>query len=115
MSRPPCWRWSRYSARSAASLPKKSSSYRRGSSMWWPERRAARGRVLGPIAALAIAGLTAGCSQPLYGDRSLTGTPVIRGAMAQVDVAQIDATAGTALARLAVEVRNELLYGLTGG
>ena len=64
---------------------------------------------------LLIAGLTAGCFTPLYGERSLTGTPALRSAMAQVDVAQIDGPPGTALARLAVEVRNELLFGLTGG
>ena len=71
--------------------------------------------MLGPAAALLIAALTAGCFTPLYGERSLTGTPALRSAMAQVDVAQIDGPPGTALARLAVEVRNELLFGLTGG
>jgi LPS-assembly lipoprotein len=73
------------------------------------------GKMLRLVAALAIAGLTAGCFHPLYGERSLTGTPAIRGAMAQIDIAQIEATPGTALARLAVEVRNELSFGLTGG
>ena len=71
--------------------------------------------MLRPAAALLIAALTAGCFTPLYGERSLTGTPALRSAMAQVDVAQIDGPPGTALARLAVEVRNELLFGLTGG
>lgn len=66
-------------------------------------------------AVFLIAGLTAGCFTPLYGERSLTGTPALRTAMAQVDVAQIEGTSGTAMARLAVEVRNELLFGLTGG
>jgi LPS-assembly lipoprotein len=76
----------------------------------------AKGRGAARLAAtLLIAGLTAGCFQPLYGERSLTGTPALRSAMAQIDVSQIDAAAGTSLARLAVEVRNELLFGLTGG
>lgn len=83
--------------------------------MWSRENLAAQSRILRSIAALLVAGLTAGCFQPLYGERSLTGTPALRTAMAQVDVAQIEGTPGTALARLAVEVRNELLFGLTGG
>src|SRR6266540_5335918 len=73
------------------------------------------GRLLRLLAALLLAGLTAACFQPLYGEHSLTGGPGLRGVMARVDIAQIEATPGTALARLAVEVRNELQFGLTGG
>jgi LPS-assembly lipoprotein len=39
----------------------------------------------------------------------------LRGALSRVDVAQIDAPKGTDEARLAVEIRNALIYGLTGG
>jgi LPS-assembly lipoprotein len=64
---------------------------------------------------LAIAGAVAGCFQPLYGERSVTGGPGIREAMSSIDVVQIAAPDGTSLSRLAVEVRNELVFGLTGG
>jgi LPS-assembly lipoprotein len=59
--------------------------------------------------------LAAGCFQPLYAERTLTGEPSLRAAFKGIDVAQIDAPGGSALARLAVEVRNALLFDLTGG
>jgi LPS-assembly lipoprotein len=60
---------------------------------------------------LALAALTAGCFQPLYGDRSATGGPGIKSALAGVDVQQIVAANGTPESRLAVELRNKLLFG----
>ena len=82
--------------------------------MWSPERAASR--FLFRLAGVLLAGgLVAGCFQPLYGERSLTGGPVLREALAGVQIAQVDAPAGTALARLAVEMRNELSFLLTGG
>jgi LPS-assembly lipoprotein len=62
-----------------------------------------------------LAGLVAGCFQPLYGERSLAGGPGINDALAAVDVSQIVAPNGTPLSRIAVETRNQLLFGLTGG
>ena len=56
---------------------------------------------------LAIAATTAGCFQPLYGDRSTVGGPNIKTALAGVDVMQIPAANGTPESRLAVEVRNK--------
>ena len=61
-----------------------------------------------------VAGLTAGCFQPLYGERGVGG-PAVQSALASVDVMQIVAPPGTPQARLAVELRNELTYLLTGG
>jgi LPS-assembly lipoprotein len=55
---------------------------------------------------LAVAG--GGCFQPLYGDRSLTGGPSVRDAMRDVEVAAIDGRVGQ-------EVRNDLIFELTGG
>jgi LPS-assembly lipoprotein len=78
---------------------------------WFDTTRIARS-----LAALALAGLTAGCFQPLYADRP---TPVggvgLAGQLSAVDVAPIDAPGGSRLARVTVGVRNELIYGLTGG
>jgi LPS-assembly lipoprotein len=68
------------------------------------------------VAALALAGLTAGCFQPLYGDRALVGSSSGVGAkLGDVDIAPIDSPNGTRLARVGVNLRNELIFGLTGG
>jgi LPS-assembly lipoprotein len=77
--------------------------------MWWP--KTARF-----VAVLALAGLTAGCFQPLYGDRAMVGGSSGVGArMSGVDVLPIDAPNGSRIARVGVDVRNELIYDLTGG
>jgi LPS-assembly lipoprotein len=73
------------------------------------------GRYLRAAAALAIAALAGGCFQPLYGEQSPTGGPVLRDQLSAVDVLQIDTPKGTDEARLAVEIRNALLYDFTGG
>ena len=74
------------------------------------------GRFVALGLAFASAGLTAGCFQPLYGTASaVSGGPAVSQAMATVDVEQIDAPNGTAEARLGNEVRNTLIFGLTGG
>ena len=68
------------------------------------------------LATLALAGLTAGCFQPLYGTQSPTGGKAgIGDKMSAVEVAPIVAPNGTRLARVSVSVRNELMYQLTGG
>jgi LPS-assembly lipoprotein len=81
--------------------------------MWW--RREVAGKYLRAAAALAVAALAAGCFQPLYGERSPTGGQILRDQLSAVDVLQIDAPKGTDEARLAVEIRNALLYDFTGG
>jgi LPS-assembly lipoprotein len=83
--------------------------------MWWLEPRALL-RLAWRLAGVCAAGaMMAGCFQPLYGNASLTGTPAVATAMATVDVNQIAAPNGTPLSRIAVEVRNKLLFHLTGG
>lgn len=79
--------------------------------MWWSSRLT---RVAG---ALALAGLTAGCFQPLYGTQaSIEGTgPGIKDKLSSVEVVPIDVPNGTRLSRVGVEVRNDLIFGLTGG
>ncbi len=68
------------------------------------------------VAALGLAGLLAGCFQPLYGDKATVGGgAALRDKLASVEVAQIPAPNGTSLSRISVGVRNDLLYDLTGG
>ena len=81
--------------------------------MWWHDTAIARLPRL--AAALAVAALAGGCFQPLYGERSPTGGPVLRDQLSAVDVLQIEAPKGTDESRLAVEIRNALLFDLTGG
>jgi LPS-assembly lipoprotein len=83
--------------------------------MWWHRHRNAAGRWAGFAMALAAAGLLAGCFQPLYGERSVTGGAGVRERMSSVDVSQITAPNGTPEARLAVQVRNAVIFEMTGG
>ena len=66
-------------------------------------------------AAVGFGALVAGCFQPLYGDFSVNGSPVLREQLSAVNVLQIEAPKGSDEARLAVEIRNALLFDLTGG
>ena len=67
------------------------------------------------VAAFAAAGLLAGCFQPLYGDHSIGAGPSIKAALGSVDVSQIPAPSGSPEARIAVDIRNQLMFNLTGG
>jgi LPS-assembly lipoprotein len=68
------------------------------------------------LLALALAGLTAGCFQPLYGTQSpIGGNAGVGDRLSAVEVAPIAAPNGTRLSRVGVNVRNELIYQLTGG
>jgi LPS-assembly lipoprotein len=82
--------------------------------MWWDELPASR-LCFRLAVVLAIAGLTAGCFQPLYAEKTLTGEPGLKEVMSTVDVAQIPAPNGTPLSRIAVAVRNDLIFETTGG
>jgi LPS-assembly lipoprotein len=59
--------------------------------------------------------LPAGCFQPVYGDHSIGAGPNIRAALGSVDVSQIPAPNGTPESRIAVDIRNSLVFYLTGG
>jgi LPS-assembly lipoprotein len=82
--------------------------------MWWPDLHATRLIRLLPV--FAIAGLTAGCFQPLYGEHSINGgSESVAQAMRAVDVPEIKTPRGTRIDRVGFEGRNDLIYGLTGG
>jgi LPS-assembly lipoprotein len=67
------------------------------------------------LLALALAGLTAGCYEPLYGNKSVVGGSAVGDKLSAVEVAPIASPNGTRLARVGGEVRNELIFQLTGG
>jgi LPS-assembly lipoprotein len=83
--------------------------------MWSPDHRAAFARLFRAALAIGSAAMLAACFQPLYGQPPLSGAPNLENALAAVDVQQIDAPRGSAEARIAVELRNALLFNLTGG
>jgi LPS-assembly lipoprotein len=83
--------------------------------MWWPDQDRSRRLAVRLACIVCLGGLAAGCLQPLYGSVSLTNSPPIAPALAGVDVAQIPAPGGSPESRIAVEVRNQLLFNLTGG
>jgi len=92
--------------------------------MWWREKglgdkslgdRGSGMKTARIVMALLCAGLVGGCFQPLYGQRTVGGGPSVAGQLAGVEVQPIDAANGTPESRLGVEVRNALIYDLTGG
>ena len=73
------------------------------------------GRIAGRLLIIALLGaLTAGCFQPMYAERTATGEPALREKLSAVDVTEIVA-ALPADARLAVELRNGLIFSFNGG
>jgi LPS-assembly lipoprotein len=83
--------------------------------MWWLERHATTTRFARLIPALAVAGLLAGCFEPLYGEKTLAGGPGLRQRLSSVEVTPIKVPNGSPQARIAVELRNDLIFDLTGG
>jgi LPS-assembly lipoprotein len=86
--------------------------------MWSLSRHAAVGRLLRWVAVATAAALTAACFQPLYGEHTAgpgAVAPNLRDALATVEVDTINAPNGTPEARLAVEIRNNVIWELTGG
>jgi len=79
--------------------------------MWWPKTSL----LTRFLAVSALAGLTAGCFQPLYGDRAIVGGAGLNDKLAGVEVAPVDAPNGSRLARVGVAMRDQLMYQLTGG
>jgi LPS-assembly lipoprotein len=78
--------------------------------MWWSNTP----RLTQVVAALVLATLTGGCFQPLYGTHAAGGEP-ISAKLGGIDVAKIDLPNGTRLSRIGVEVRNQVIFNLTGG
>lgn len=83
--------------------------------MWSCDRRAALRRIGRTAVALAAAGLTGGCFEPLYGNRPTANGEGIQTRLSAVEIPQIPTPQGVPEARLAVALRNSLQYDLNGG
>jgi LPS-assembly lipoprotein len=79
------------------------------------DSRMAIRRLMHAATVVAAGALVAGCFQPLYGDRSVSGGPNLRAALSGVQVMEIRAAANTPEARMAVPIQNDLRFNFTGG
>lgn len=82
--------------------------------MWW-RSLTAHCNTFRVCAVLALGALTAGCFQPLYATRSISGGVPLGQALQQVQIEKIPAPNGTPESRIAVEIQNALDFELTGG
>jgi len=82
--------------------------------MWWHDHRKVP-RFAGLLSTLALTALLGGCFQPLYGDRTVVGGPGLKERMNAVAVQPIVTPNGSPQARIATELRNDLIFDLTGG
>jgi LPS-assembly lipoprotein len=65
---------------------------------------------------MALAALLGGCFQPLYSEHALSGgNENVAQAMRHVDVAELKTARGTRIDRVGFEIRNSLIFDLTGG
>ena len=83
--------------------------------MGWGEGRASGGLIVRLAVLIATAALAAGCFQPLYGERSITGSPALRESLAAVDIQPVEVPTGGTDTRMAVQIRNDLIFNFTGG
>jgi LPS-assembly lipoprotein len=87
--------------------------------MWSPDRlRKDLRALLRLVPVIIFAGVSAGCAfQPLYGQHAAVpgGNPSVAAALASVQVEPLKTPRGTRLDRVGVEVRNGLIFNLTGG
>jgi LPS-assembly lipoprotein len=65
------------------------------------------------VAVAALAGLTAGCFQPMYAEHA-DGTPGLRDKLMGVDLPPVDKPNASPEARIGVEIRNALAFKLYG-
>ena len=83
--------------------------------MWWGQE-GGECRILIRVAAVLVLGaLTTACFQPLYGNNTLPAGDSVRDKLASVDVENIPAGNGTPEARLAVSLRNALMFDFNNG
>ena len=83
--------------------------------MWWPDKALNKRRFARLAAVFAVASLCAGCFQPLYGTNSAVNGAAVKAQLGSIEILPIEAPNGTPIARVANEVRNALIFDLTGG
>jgi LPS-assembly lipoprotein len=81
---------------------------------WGKEIRISR-QVVRFVVVLALGALTGACFQPLYGSQSASADGSVRDKLGAIEIANIPAGNGTPESRLAVALRNALIFDLNGG
>ena len=75
----------------------------------------ASGHLLRLAVVFAVGMLTAACFQPLYGTQPASPDDSVGAKLSAIEIPDIPAPKGSANARLAVDLRNALLYNFNGG
>ena len=83
--------------------------------MWWPDKALELARFGRLAFAFGLAGLCAGCFQPLYGSTSPIDGASVKDKLANIQVQEIEVPNGTRIARVGSEVRNSLIFDFGGG
>ncbi|MGA8616639.1 MAG: LPS assembly lipoprotein LptE [Xanthobacteraceae bacterium] len=83
--------------------------------MWWGKEIGGCRIVVRAAVVLVLGALTSACFQPLYGSNTLPAGDSVRDKLAAIDVANIPAGNGRPEARLAVALRNALIYDFNNG
>lgn len=83
--------------------------------MSWREKALQMRRFSPLAAAFGTALLCAGCFQPMYGSHSALGGASVKSYLEAVEIVPVDTPNGTPIARVGVEVRNNLIFNFTGG
>ncbi len=83
--------------------------------VWWGKEIAISRRLASVAVVLALGALTAACFQPVYGDHTLAAGDSVRDKFAAIEVANIPAGKGAPEARLAVALRNKLMFDFDNG
>ncbi len=83
--------------------------------MWRLKTGLAAKNLVRAVLVLAMGAVTGACFQPLYGNRTLGTEDSVHDKLSSVEIPEIKAPNGTPEARLAVAVRNALVFDLNGG
>jgi len=83
--------------------------------MWWRDRWPRWRHVVQLATILGMGALTAGCFEPLYGNRPVVSTESVQDKFAAIEVRPITAPKGTPTERVAVGVFNALQYNRHNG
>jgi LPS-assembly lipoprotein len=83
--------------------------------MWWGKEIGGFRILVRAVVVLVLGAMTAACFQPLYGSNTLPAGDSVRDKLAGIEVANIPAGNGRPEARLAVALRNGLMYDFNNG
>ena len=84
-------------------------------SMRWGRRSALSRQFVRLAVVISLGSLNAACFQPLYGDQTISAGDTVRDKLNAIQIPDIPALQGTPQSRLAVALRNALVFDFNGG